>query len=52
MKVMCEQYGKKSFVIGTIVFSPDSTRLAVGQSDAILFVYRLGESWYEKWEEG
>lgn len=35
-------------MIRGIAFSPDSTRLAVGQSDNIVFVYRLGESWGEK----
>ncbi|VDM37534.1 unnamed protein product [Toxocara canis] len=42
------KYGKKSYVVNSIVFSPDSTRLAVGQTDHIVYVYRLGESWDEK----
>ena len=29
-------------------FSPDSTRLAVGQTDNIVFVYKVGEDWGEK----
>lgn len=29
-------------------FSPDSTRLAVAQSDCIVYVYRLGLEWGEK----
>ena len=29
-------------------FSPDSTKLAVGQTDNIIFVYRIGEQWGEK----
>lgn len=40
--------GKTSYVIRGIYFSPDSTRLAVAQSDNIVFVYRLGDSWNDK----
>ena len=29
-----------------LAFSPDSTRIAVGQSDNIAFVYTIGESWW------
>lgn len=29
-------------------FSPDSTKLAVAQTDNIIFVYRIGEQWGEK----
>ncbi|MFH4973753.1 hypothetical protein AB6A40_000462 [Gnathostoma spinigerum] len=42
------KYGKKSYSIKAIKFSPDSSRLAIGQTDNIAFVYRLGESWDEK----
>ena len=28
-----------------MAFSPDSTKIAVGQSDNIVFVYRVGEAW-------
>eukprot|EP00758_Cryptobia_borreli_P006432 Tbor_TRINITY_DN5154_c0_g2::TRINITY_DN5154_c0_g2_i1::g.26242::m.26242/K19676/IFT172; intraflagellar transport protein 172 len=38
----------KSFVIRGMTFSPDSTKLAVAQSDYIIFVYRLGLDWGEK----
>ena len=31
-----------------MAFSPDSTKLAVAQSDNIVFVYRLGLEWGEK----
>ncbi len=31
-----------------MAFSPDSTRLAVGQSDNIVFIYKLGSKWGEK----
>ncbi|THD25249.1 Intraflagellar transport protein [Fasciola hepatica] len=40
--------GKRGFVIKGMAFSPDSTKLAVAQSDHILFVYKLGETWDEK----
>ncbi|XP_055687572.1 intraflagellar transport protein 172 homolog [Lutzomyia longipalpis] len=40
--------GKASYVIRGLAFSPDSTRLAVAQSDCIVFVYKLGEGWNEK----
>jgi len=42
------KYGKKSYVVRGLEFSPDSTKLAVGQTDNIVFVYRLGEDWGEK----
>lgn len=29
-----------------MVFSPDSTKLAVGQSDNIIYIYKLGEDWW------
>ena len=31
-----------------LAWSPDSTRLAVAQSDAVVFVYKLGLEWGEK----
>jgi intraflagellar transport protein 172 len=40
--------GKTSYVIRSVAFSPDSTRLAVAQSDHIVYVYKLGEAWNEK----
>ncbi|EAL39797.1 AGAP005330-PA [Anopheles gambiae str. PEST] len=39
---------KNSYVIRGITFSPDSSRLAVAQSDSIVYVYKLGEQWNEK----
>lgn len=35
-------------MIRGLAFSPDSTKLAVGQSDSIVYVYKLGESWTDK----
>lgn len=40
--------GKASYVIRGVVFSPDSTSLAVAQSDNIVYVYKLGTAWKEK----
>lgn len=34
--------GSKMYIVTAMVFSPDSTRLAIGQSDDIIFVYKLG----------
>ena len=31
-----------------MAFSPDSAKLAIAQSDNIVFVYRVGETWAEK----
>lgn len=39
---------KTSYAIRGLAFSSDSTRLAVAQSDNIVFVYKLGEAWNEK----
>lgn len=38
----------KNYIIREIAFSPDSTRIAVAQSDCIIFIYKLGTSWAEK----
>ena len=40
--------GKTSYTIRAIAFSPDSTRLAVAQSDNIVYVYKLGTTWTDK----
>ncbi len=42
------KYGKRSYTVKGIEFSPDSTKLAVGQTDNIVFVYKVGEDWGEK----
>ena len=34
--------GQQNYVVRAMAFSPDSTKLAVAQSDNIVFVYRLG----------
>lgn len=38
----------KNYVIKALAFSPDSTILAVAQSDQIIYGYRLGSQWGEK----
>ena len=38
----------KNYMIRDILFSPDSTKLAIAQSDKIIFVYKLGSSWGDK----
>ena len=39
------QFGKKSYLVKGISFSPDSTKIAVGQTDNIVYVYKIGEEW-------
>lgn len=39
------QAGKKSYIVKGLAFSPDSTKIAVGQTDNIVFVYKIGEEW-------
>ena len=40
--------GPKNFVVRGMAFSPCSTKLAIGQSDNIVFVYKLGFEWGDK----
>ncbi|XP_053193415.1 LOW QUALITY PROTEIN: intraflagellar transport protein 172 homolog [Scomber japonicus] len=47
-KPLDSKYGKQSYVVNDMVFSPDSTKIAIGQSDNIIFVYRIGEEWGDK----
>eukprot|EP00746_Dinoflagellata_sp_MGD_P167287 gnl/MRDRNA2_/MRDRNA2_97790_c0_seq1.p1 gnl/MRDRNA2_/MRDRNA2_97790_c0~~gnl/MRDRNA2_/MRDRNA2_97790_c0_seq1.p1 ORF type:complete len:1756 (-),score=421.22 gnl/MRDRNA2_/MRDRNA2_97790_c0_seq1:252-5519(-) len=39
---------KRVYMVKVIEFSPDSTKLAIGQSDNIVFVYKLGTDWKDK----
>lgn len=39
------QLGKKSYQVSALAFSPDSTKVAVGQTDNIIYVYKIGENW-------
>ncbi|XP_041831040.1 intraflagellar transport protein 172 homolog [Melanotaenia boesemani] len=47
-KPLDPKYGKQSYVVNDLVFSPDSTKIAIGQSDNIIFVYKIGEDWGDK----
>ncbi|EYB98280.1 hypothetical protein Y032_0132g1691 [Ancylostoma ceylanicum] len=47
-KPLDSKYGKRSYIIRSICFSPDSSRLALGQSDNVVYVYKTGETWNEK----
>lgn len=40
--------GPKNYIVRQMQFSPDSTKLAVAQSDQIVFIYKLGLEWGEK----
>ncbi|XP_024531630.1 intraflagellar transport protein 172 [Selaginella moellendorffii] len=40
--------GSKHYAVTSMVFSSDSTKLAIGQSDEIVFIYKLGLDWGEK----
>ncbi|EGF80053.1 hypothetical protein BATDEDRAFT_11418, partial [Batrachochytrium dendrobatidis JAM81] len=43
-----DQKTARSYYICGLAFSPDSTRLAIAQSDCAVFVYKLGLDWGEK----
>ena len=47
MVLFAYQLGSKSYQVISLAFSPDSTKLAVAQTDntSIVFVYRIGEKW-------
>lgn len=40
--------GPKNYTVRQLHFSPDSTKLAVAQSDNIVFIYKLGLTWGDK----
>ncbi|XP_076872854.1 intraflagellar transport protein 172 homolog [Brachyhypopomus gauderio] len=42
------KYGKKSYVVKSMAFSPDSTKIGIAQTDNIIFVYKIGEEWGDK----
>jgi intraflagellar transport protein 172 len=39
---------QRTYIVRAIEFSPDSSKLAVAQSDNIVFVYKLGVDWKDK----
>ena len=43
-----EKGGPKNYLVRELAFSPDSTKLAIAQSDKIVFVYKLGLEWGDK----
>ena len=40
--------GLKNYTVNGLAFSPDSTKLAIAQSDNIVYVYNLGSAWGDK----
>ncbi|XP_059044752.1 intraflagellar transport protein 172 homolog isoform X5 [Mustela lutreola] len=42
------KYGRKSYMVKGMAFSPDSTKIAIGQTDNIIYVYKIGEDWGDK----
>ncbi|CAF1635554.1 unnamed protein product [Rotaria magnacalcarata] len=47
-KPIDSKYGRQSYVVTAMDFSPESNQLAVAQSDNIVFVYKLGADWNDK----
>lgn len=54
-----ESKGPKTYQVRGLAWSPDSTKLAIAQSDCIVFVYKLsaspetaGEWWVQRWKKG
>lgn len=45
MFLIYQQYGKKSYTVKGLAFSNDSTKLAVAQTDNIIYVYKIGDDW-------
>ncbi|KAL0220860.1 hypothetical protein RCL1_000714 [Eukaryota sp. TZLM3-RCL] len=43
-----DKTNSKSYVIRDICFSPDSSRIAIAQSDNSLFVYKIGTDWEDR----
>ncbi|XP_076791388.1 intraflagellar transport protein 172 homolog [Arvicanthis niloticus] len=37
------KYGRKSYMVKGMAFSPDSTKIAIGQTDNVIYVYKIGE---------
>lgn len=40
--------GQKSYVVRAMEFSPDSQKIAIAQSDNIVFIYKIGTEWGDK----
>ena len=39
------KFGKASYLVNALAFSPDASMLAVAQTDNIVFVYKIGFDW-------
>lgn len=39
------QKTKMSYLVKGLAFSPDSTKIAVGQTDNIIYIYKVGDEW-------
>ncbi|XP_054157078.1 intraflagellar transport protein 172 homolog [Oppia nitens] len=48
LKSTAKNFSRKSFVVKGIAFSPDSLKLAIGQTDNVIYVYKIGEHWGDK----
>lgn len=48
LKAVEKAFSRTSFVVKGIAFSPDSSKLAVGQSDCVIFIYKIGDNWLVK----
>lgn len=44
----CTSSSKDPYTIKDLAFSPDSTKLAIAQSDNIIFIYKIGLDWEKK----
>lgn len=45
LKSVDKKFSRKSFAVKGIAFSPDSQKLAVGQTDNVIYTYKLGDKW-------
>ncbi|DBA03525.1 TPA: hypothetical protein N0F65_011426 [Lagenidium giganteum] len=43
-----QEKGDKNYIVRALEFSPDSSKLAVAQSDNIVFIYKIGLDWGDK----
>lgn len=45
LKAATKGGSRKSFVVKGMCFALDSEKIAIGQSDCVIYVYRIGDSW-------
>lgn len=45
LKATDKTSSRKSFAVKGLAYSPDSTKLASGQTDCVIYVYKIGEKW-------